>query len=55
MQKDYDSNKLNINPNTKKIDKMEEDMFGENNELIVYILHKGELFYWKDGEGNGVK
>ena len=28
-----------LNPNSKKIDAIDDEMFGENNELLVYILH----------------
>ena len=37
------------------INDIQEHMYGTNNELMVFMLHKGYLFYWKEGMGNKIK
>ena len=30
-------------------------MLGNNNELLVYFLHEGKLYFWREDDGNKVE
>ena len=46
-----DDHRVNVGDEYGRIDikDIEENMYSSNKKLLIYILHKGELYSWRQG------